>query len=373
VAARIVVFGATGYTGRLVSEALVNRGAQPVLAGRSAPGLAALADELGGLETAVADVSSPDTVRALVGRGDVLVSTVGPFMRWGGAAVEAAIDAGANYVDSTGEPQFIRDVFERYGPGAQTAGCGLLTAFGYDWVPGNLAGALALRDAGDAAVKVEIGYFVTGSAAFSASGGTQASTAHAMLSPGFAWRGGRLVTERIGARARSFDVGGRRREAISASSSEHFTLPRVAPQLEEVDVYLGWFGPLSRALQVASSVTSLITRVPGARGLLDGLVQRTMKGSTGGPDAEERAKTGSHIVAIARSSNGAQLARVDLRGANGYSFTGEVLAWGAISAAETGLAGAGALGPVDAFGLDVLEGGCRSAGIEVQPPSASTQ
>jgi short subunit dehydrogenase-like uncharacterized protein len=54
---RIVVFGATGYTGRKTAEALVARGERPVLAGRSADRLADLAERLGGLETAVADVA----------------------------------------------------------------------------------------------------------------------------------------------------------------------------------------------------------------------------------------------------------------------------------------------------------------------------
>src|SRR5919204_655050 len=153
----IVLFGATGYTGRLATEALLRRGARPVLAARNPERLAALAEELGGLETAVADVSRPDTVRALVSHGDVLLSTVGPFVRWGAPAVEAAIEAGATYIDSTGEPPFIREVFEQYGPRAQSAGCGLLTALGYDYVPGNLAAGLALErpgvpsDAGDVA------------------------------------------------------------------------------------------------------------------------------------------------------------------------------------------------------------------------------
>ncbi len=80
--------------------------------------------------------------------------------------MQAAIDAGAHYLDSTGETPFIRAVFERWGPRAEAAGCGLLTAIGYDWVPGNLAGALALRDAAaaDAATRVAIGYFLTGAA-----------------------------------------------------------------------------------------------------------------------------------------------------------------------------------------------------------------
>ena len=113
---RIVLFGATGYTGRLTAEALVARGAKPVLAARNAGALSELADELGGgLETAVADVSRPESVGALVSKGDVMVSTVGPFARWGGPAIEAAIRVGAAYLDSTGESSFIRRVFEYYG------------------------------------------------------------------------------------------------------------------------------------------------------------------------------------------------------------------------------------------------------------------
>ena len=55
----------------------------------------------------------------------------------------------------------MREVFERYGPSAEKAGIGMLTAFGYDWVPGNLAGALALREAGPDAVRVDTGYFTS--------------------------------------------------------------------------------------------------------------------------------------------------------------------------------------------------------------------
>ena len=173
--ARIVLFGATGYTGRLVAEAMVERGLKPVLAARSASKLNELVAELGGgLETATADVSDPPSVAALVERGDVLVSTVGPFVRYGTPALAAAVTAGAHYIDSTGEPPFIREVFEHYGPPASDAGIGLLTAFGYDWVPGNLAGGLALERAGERATRVDVGYFVTGTG-LSASGGTKAS------------------------------------------------------------------------------------------------------------------------------------------------------------------------------------------------------
>ena len=109
---KIVVFGATGYTGEQTARELVARGARPVLAGRSAERLEALAADLGGLPTQVADVNRPESVAELVEAGDVLVSTVGPFTRWGAPAVQAAIARGAWYLDSTGEPPFIRRVFE---------------------------------------------------------------------------------------------------------------------------------------------------------------------------------------------------------------------------------------------------------------------
>src|SRR5437763_661339 len=195
------LFGPTGYTGRLTADAMVARGVRPVLSARNVERLRSLGDELGGLEIAVADVSRPDSVRALVEQGDVLVTTVGPFTRWGDPAAEAAVTAGAHYLDSTGEPAFIRRVFEEYGPRAESARCGMVTAFGYDWVPGNLAGALALRDAGDQATRVAIGYFIVGDAAPRPSGGTAASITSVMLEPAFAWRDGAIRTENGGKRS----------------------------------------------------------------------------------------------------------------------------------------------------------------------------
>jgi short subunit dehydrogenase-like uncharacterized protein len=365
VSGRIVLFGATGYTGELTARALVDRDAQPVLAARSAERLEALAAELGGLETRVADVSEPATIAALVERGDVLVSTVGPFARLGDPAVQAAIGAGAHYLDSTGEGAFIRSVFERHGPAAQAAGCGLVTAFGYDWVPGNLAGALALTEAGDQATRVEIGYFTTGRVdARSASGGTRATMVESIGERSYAWRGGRLASEPAARHVRRFDVGRRRSDAISVGTSEAFALPRLHPGLRDVGVYLGWAGQLSRAVQAMSAATSLITKVPGARDALGALVRPLAgSGSSGGPDAEARANVGSLVVAEAFDARDTRLSAVRVKGVNPYDFTAAVLAWGAQTAAGGGLQGTGALGPVDGFGLEALVRGCAEAGI----------
>jgi short subunit dehydrogenase-like uncharacterized protein len=360
--ARIVLFGATGYTGRLTADALVARGERPVLAGRNAERLEQMASELGGgLDTAVADVADPPSVCALLEPGDVMLATVGPFARFCDAAAEAAIDAGAHYVDSTGEPAFIRRVFEHFGPRAERAGIGMLTAFGWDWVPGNLAGALALREAGERATRVDVGYYSVGNFFAGMSGGTRASMAGAVIEPAFAWRDG-IRTERPAMRVRSFEVDGKRRQGISVGSSEHFALPRLHPLLREVNVYLGWFGPASRAMQGLAAFNAAVVRVPGVKPALERLTCR-IEGSTGGPDADKRAQSGSAHVAIAYDAEGTELATVHLRGGNGYEFTGGMLAWGAATAAAGGIEGAGALGPAEAFGLDRLTAGCAEAGI----------
>jgi short subunit dehydrogenase-like uncharacterized protein len=370
---RIVLFGATGYTGRLVAEAMVDRGLEPLLAARSRPKLEALAAELGhrragerdaSLDVAHADVSDPASVSDLVEEGDVLVTTVGPFVRWGAPAAAAASSRGAHYLDSTGEPPFIRELFERYGPAAERSGCAMLTAFGYDWVPGNLAGALALERAGDAAARVDVGYFITGQAnAGSLSGGTKASLAAVVAAPSFAFRDGRVRSER-GARAvRAFTVGGRERQAVSVGGSEHFGLPALAPGLCDVNVYLGWFGPASRPLQAFSLASEVAFKLPGLESLWKGASERFVQGSSGGPDEESRARTGSEVVAIAYDAGGAELAEARLRGGDAYGFTGRILAWGAERAAAGGLTGAGALGPVEAFGLEALTAGAAESGL----------
>lgn len=133
-APRIVVFGASGYTGRLVVASLLARGVDPVLAGRSAASLQPLAAP-NGLTYRTADATDPSTVRALVVAGDVLVSTVGPFSRYGYAAAAAAADAGAHYVDSTGEVDFVQQLQEQFSDRAAANGATMVPAFGYDYVP----------------------------------------------------------------------------------------------------------------------------------------------------------------------------------------------------------------------------------------------
>ena len=358
-AARIVVFGATGYTGRLVVEALVERGVRPVLAARGADKLAKLAADHGDLETAIADVTRPETVRSLVSAGDVLVTTVGPFSRFGTPAIEAALAVGAHYVDSAGEAAFIREVFTSWGPRAESSA--LLTAFGYDYVPGNVAGALALQAAGADARRVDIGYFMTGAARMSS--GTRATVMAQALTPHHGFRGGRIVDEPAMRRVQSFDVVGKTLSGGSIGGTEQFALPRFAPQVDEVGIYLGWFGSAVRAAQASSYVMPLLNRVPGVRSLLALPGERALQKTGEGPDEDLRARGGSRIVAVARDGSGRELATARLEGIDAYTLTGRLMAWAAERLAAGDASGAGALGPVDAFGLDAMTECVRRAGL----------
>lgn len=357
---QVVLFGATGYTGRLVASALASTDVAVTLAGRDPEALRRLAGETGAAATLVADAGDGRELRRALGPGDVLVTTVGPFVRLGGTALEAAVDAGAHYLDSTGEPAFIRRVFTE---GAGADGC-LLTAFGYDYVPGNLAGALALEEAGGDATAVEIGYFVTGrSEGLGLSTGTLASIATISTVPSHAYRDGELRIERSARRVGSYDLSRGTRSGISVGGTEHLSLPRLYPRLRDVDVHLGWAGRWSRAVQGGAAVLGALLRVPGAeraaRAATAPLARRTGRG----PGPDERARTGSLVTARALAPDGAELASVELRGPNAYTFTGDILAWGAARLATDGPEATGAVGPAEAFGLEPLRVGCERVGL----------
>jgi short subunit dehydrogenase-like uncharacterized protein len=270
-------------------------------------------------------------------------------------------------------------VFEEFGPRAERTGAVLLTAFGYDYVPGNLAGALALSTAGPTATQAQVGYFVRGNLQKGTSAGTRASAAGVLVEPGYAFRGGRVVGERTAARVKSFQVDGTRRAGFSIGSSEHYALPRLRPAiagagdspaqspLTDVGVFVGWYGAATRLVQYASVLAAPLEHLKGVRRALDKGAQR-IQHSGSGPAAEQALR--SDVVAEASDATGATLSVEHLSGGDPYSFTAPMLAWAAVRAAAHGVRPAGALGPVAAFGLSDLATACAEAGFHRQPSLA---
>jgi len=370
-ASRIIVLGATGYTGRLTVAAMVAQGLVPVLAGRNEAALLALQTELGeGLraaavpDIAIADIADQASVSALVDEGDVLVTTVGPFATMGTAALEAAISRGATYIDSTGEPSFIREVFEDWGPRASAAGIALLPAFGYDYVPGNIAGALALHaaaDQGDEVTRLDVLYAVRGS--LKTSGGTAASAAGMVVARGMGFRGGRIIEERPGVRTWAAPHDDRSWQGFSVGGSEHFTLPRLSESLLDVGVYLGWAGGRSEQAAKAAAVADAVTRLPGAKSAWSFVSRKVVPGSSGGPDAAERANARTLVIAEARTLRGNLVSHVALEGPSPYDLTAELLTLTASRAQQGLITKTGALGIIDAFGYDDAVTAATSLGL----------
>src|SRR5919197_6288493 len=124
----IAIYGATGYTGRLVAAELRRRGARAVLAGRNQAKLEIVAEDLGGdVETRPARLDDAPALRRLLEPCAAVIACAGPFRLHGEPVLAAAVEAGTHYLDTTGEQRFMRKVFEDYGPPAERAGVALLT------------------------------------------------------------------------------------------------------------------------------------------------------------------------------------------------------------------------------------------------------
>ena len=126
----IIVYGASGYTGRLVAEHLAKRygvGGEVrwAMAGRSPDKLAAVRDEVGAPpETPLitADASDPASLDAMVRRTKAVITTVGPYQLYGSALVAACVAAGTDYLDLSGEPNWMAQTIAQHHEAAQKSG-----------------------------------------------------------------------------------------------------------------------------------------------------------------------------------------------------------------------------------------------------------
>ena len=145
----IVLFGATGFTGALTAEYLAANmpaGTRWALAGRDRGKLAALRDRLAvDVPLLHADVADPASLRALAGATRVAISTVGPYMRYGAGLVEACALAGTDYVDLTGEPEFVDLMYVRHHEQARQSGARLIHCCGFDSIPHDLGAQLTVE------------------------------------------------------------------------------------------------------------------------------------------------------------------------------------------------------------------------------------
>lgn len=139
----LIVYGATGYTGRLVAEHLASRygvGGEVkwAMAGRSADKLAEVRDAIGAPKDTplvVADAADPASLKAMVGRAKAIISTVGPYQLYGSDLVAACAAAGTDYLDLCGEPNWMRRMIDQHEAAAKASGARILFSCGFDSIP----------------------------------------------------------------------------------------------------------------------------------------------------------------------------------------------------------------------------------------------
>lgn len=143
----IIIYGATGFTGRLVAEYLVqhygNRADAPkwAMAGRSADKLAEIRDLIGAPKDTVlivADASDPASLDAMAARAKVILTTVGPYQLYGAPLVAACVKAGTAYADLCGEPGWMREMIDEYQDAAKASGARITFSCGFDSIPFDL-------------------------------------------------------------------------------------------------------------------------------------------------------------------------------------------------------------------------------------------
>ena len=151
----IIVFGATGYTGRLVCDYLnttygVNGDVNWAMAGRSLEKIKSVADIMGipdNVPMIVADSSNLQSLKEMVARTKVVISTVGPYQIYGEGLVKECIEAGIDYVDLCGEPNWMHNMIAENEAAAKASGSRIVFSCGFDCIPSDL-GVYFLQQAG---------------------------------------------------------------------------------------------------------------------------------------------------------------------------------------------------------------------------------
>ncbi len=143
----LVVFGASGFTGRLVAEYLQGRkasddGLRWAVAGRSRTKLERVLDNLkvspGAVPVLIADSDDSESLEAIAARSSVILTTVGPYARYGSKLVAACVKHGTDYCDLAGEVQWMRQMIDRHQQDAETSGARIVHACGFDSIPSDI-------------------------------------------------------------------------------------------------------------------------------------------------------------------------------------------------------------------------------------------
>ncbi|WP_235999352.1 saccharopine dehydrogenase family protein [Qaidamihabitans albus] len=304
-----MIYGANGYTGRLVSELARSRGEQPILAGRTTARISPLATSFG-LEHRIVDLSDDKALRDGLRGVDVVVHCAGPFSRTAAPMVEACLEAGTHYVDVTGEIDVFEHVASR-DEAAREAGIALMPGSGFDVAPSDCLAAM-LVEALPGAVQLEL--------AFVLDGGLTAGTAKTVVEN--MGRGSRVRVDgqlrpvRFGWRRRRVPFPNGERTAVVAIPWGDISTAYRTTGIPTITAFSAL--PAARLNARLQAAMSPIMRPPRMQRLAVALIERLVSG----PDAPKRARNGVEVWGEVRDAAG-RTATAAITGPNAYTVTAD--------------------------------------------------
>jgi len=379
----IVLFGATGFTGELTARHLATRmpaNGRWALAGRNKEKLEAvrarLAEdfpELADLPLVMADSGDPDSLRAVAEATRVIITTVGPYLLYGAELVKACAEAGTDYVDLTGEPEFVDRMYVENHQTAVASGARLVHSCGFDSIPHDLGALFTVRQLpSDGPIRVR--GVARSNAAFS--GGTFHSAMEALS------RGAQMRSAMLARRKVEPKPSGRRSKAIAGKPGRDkvlgywlLPLPTIDPAVvarsgAALDEYGPDFGyshyagtkTLRFAVGGAAGVTALGLGAQ-IKPIREAMKKRVPVGE--GPSESRRAASWFTVDFVGEGSGKQVHTRVS-GGDPGYTDTAKMLAESALSLAfDKNPSVAGQVTPATAMG-DALLGRLQDVGIKFE-------
>jgi short subunit dehydrogenase-like uncharacterized protein len=366
----IVLFGATGFTGTLTAEYLAahgDPGTRWALAGRNRSKLEMVRSRLGAdqadLPLLEADVNDSESLRRLAESSRVVISSVGPYIRYGEGVVAACAVAGTDYVDLTGEPEFVDLMWLRYHEQAQRSGARLVHSCGFDSIPYDLGALFTVNHLAEG-VPISLEGFARVGGTFS--GGTY----HSMIEIMGRLRQGREVGRER--RARESRPAGRRVRG-AAGTPRHdqaaggwvVPFPTIDPQTvlrsaRALDRYGPDFTyshylvverlPVLAGMAAGAVMVVALAQLPPTRELL-----LKLKDPGEGPSVEERDRSWFRVRFRARA-DGPELHTQVSGGDPGYSETSKMLAQSALCLAHDQLPEtSGQVTPAVAMGQSLID------------------
>jgi short subunit dehydrogenase-like uncharacterized protein len=269
---RFLLYGANGYTGRLIAEQAARAGMRPIIAGRRADAIAPIAERYG-FEHRVFSLGSRAGIIQSLGGVDAVLLAAGPFSRTSAPMLDACIASGVHYLDITGEIAVFEHCAAQH-ERAASAGVVVLPGVGFDVVPSDCLAATLSR-ALPGATSIELAFAGTG-------GGMQISpgTAKTMLEGagqgGAIRRDGRIVRVRLGWRKRRVPFRDKERDTVSIPWGDVATAYH-STGIPNIVVYTAMPRKQIRALPFVRFAVPIV-RIPVVRRMIARRIERTITG-----------------------------------------------------------------------------------------------